>query len=119
MKQINLDRKANRKARHLKTLRKIRKIDNGLPKLIVTKSNSHTYAQLVDTIDGKVLASSSSLQLKLANGNIENSIKVAQDISKKILDKKIGKITFDRNGSKYHGKVSAIAETLREAGIKF
>lgn len=119
MKRINLDRKAKRKARHLKTLRKIKKIDNGLPKLVVTKTNAHIYVQLVDVNDGKVLASSSSLQLKLPNGNVENSIKVGEDISKKTIDKKITRITFDRNGSKYHGKVSAIADTARKAGIKF
>lgn len=119
MKRINLDRKANRKSRHLKTLRRIRLVDNGLPKLTITKTSTHIYVQLVDTNSGKTIASSSSLQLKLNNGNVENSTKVGEDISRKTLSKNITEVSFDRNGFKYHGRVAAIAIAARKAGLKF
>ncbi|MDE5767218.1 MAG: 50S ribosomal protein L18 [Malacoplasma sp.] len=119
MKNINLNRKEKRVERHKKVLRKFRRIDNGLPRLRVTKTNQHIFAQLLDDNKNIVLASSSSLQLKLVNGNIENSKKVGEDIAKKALSKKIKSINFDCGGSKYHGRISALADAARKAGLKF
>lgn len=119
MKRLSLDKKDNRKRRHLKTLRKFKKIDNGLLRLIVTKTNGHIYAQLVDDEKQITVVSSSSLQLKLPNGNKDNASKVGEDIAKKALAKKITKINFDRGGSKYHGRVSALADAARKNGLVF
>lgn len=119
MKRLNLDRKRNRKDRHLKTLRKYRVIDNGLPRMIVTKTNGHIYAQLIDDQKNITVVSSSSLQLNLKNGNRENCAKVGEDIAKKAIAKKIKKINFDRGGSKYHGRISALADAARKAGLEF
>lgn len=119
MKNINLVRKDKKSERHKKVLRKFRRIDNGLPRLRITKTNAHIFAQLLDDNNNVVIASSSSLQLKLKNGNIENSKKVGEDIAKKALSKKISKINFDCGGSKYHGRVSALADAARNAGLKF
>lgn len=119
MKNINLNRKEKRTERHKKVLRKFRKIDNDLPRLRITKTNQHIFAQLLDDNKNIVIASSSSLQLKLANGNIENSKKVGEDIAKKAISKKIKAINFDCGGSKYHGRVSALADAARKTGLKF
>ncbi|EGZ31611.1 50S ribosomal protein L18 [Malacoplasma iowae] len=119
MKDINVNRKLNRELRHKKVLRKFHKIDNGLPRLIVTKTNAHIFAQLIDDNKHITIASSSSLQLKLKNGNIENSKKVGEDIAKKAIAKKVKKIHFDCGGSKYHGRISALADAARNAGLKF
>lgn len=119
MKNNNLVRKTKRSERHKKVLRKFRRIDNGLPRLRITKTNAHIFAQLLDDNNNVVITSSSSLQLKLKNGNIENSKKVGEDIAKKALSKKISKINFDCGGSKYHGRVSALADAARKAGLKF
>ncbi len=119
MKNINLNRKKNKTERHKKVLRKFKRIDNGLPRLRITKTNAHIFAQLLDDNKNIVIASSSSLQLKLKNGNSENSKKVGEDIAKKALSKNITKINFDCGGSKYSGRVSSLADAARNAGLKF
>ncbi|MBD5445970.1 MAG: 50S ribosomal protein L18 [Malacoplasma sp.] len=119
MKRINLNRKEKRVERHKKVLRKFKTIDNGLPRLVVTKTNAHIFAQLIDDNKQITIVSSSSLQLKLKNGNKENSKKVGEDLAKKALAKKIKKINFDCGGSKYHGRISALADAARGAGLKF
>lgn len=119
MKNINLNRKEKKVERHKKVLRKFKRIDNGLPRLRITKTNAHIFAQLLDDNKNIVIASSSSLQLKLKNGNIENSKKVGEDIAKKALNKKITEINFDCGGSKYHGRVAALADAARNTGLKF
>ncbi|MGL4768763.1 MAG: 50S ribosomal protein L18 [Mycoplasmoidaceae bacterium] len=118
MKRINLDRSERRKLRHLKILRKFREIDSSLPRLIVNKSNSHFYVQLIESEKGNVIISSSTIQLKLPNNNINNVKRVGEDISKKMIKKNINQISFDRNGYKYHGKVAVVADIIRNAGIK-
>lgn len=119
MKRVNLDRKEKRHERHKKVLRKFKTIDNGLPRLVVTKTNAHIFVQLIDDNKHITIASSSSVQLKLKNGNKENSKKVGEDLAKKALAKKIKKINFDCGGSKYHGRISALADAARQAGLKF
>lgn len=119
MKNINFNRKHKKEERHKKVLRKFRKIDNGLPRMIVTKTNSHIFVQLVDDEKNITLVSSSSLQLKLKNGNVANSKIVGEDIAKKAIAKKISRINFDCGGSKYTGRISALANAAREVGLKF
>jgi len=95
------------------------------PRLSVHKSNQYVYAQLIDQKTGEVLASYDTKRLvkeneKLANeSGFEKSKQLGLILGKKILDKKIKTIVFDRSGYKYHGKIKAIAEGLRESGLKF
>lgn len=90
------------------------------PRLCVYRSNKHIEAQLIDDVNGITLVSSASTQLKLENGsNIEASKIVGADIAKKALAKNITKIVFDRSGYVYHGRVKALAEAAREAGLQF
>ena len=94
--------------------------DNLKPRLAVFRSNKHIYAQVIDDETGKTLASSSNLELKIKNGgNIEAAKKVGKDIAEKCLKLKIKKVVFDRGGFNYHGRVAALADAAREAGLEF
>lgn len=94
------------------------------PRLSVYKSNTNIYAQVIDDINGVTLASANTLQESVAGGaknnaNIEAAKKVGAAIAKACADKGIETVVFDRNGYLYHGKVAALAEAAREAGLKF
>ena len=90
------------------------------PRLCVYRSNKNIEAQLIDDLNKVTLVASSSMSLKLENGsNIEAATKVGADIAKKALAKKISTVVFDRGGFVYHGRVAALADAAREAGLKF
>lgn len=90
------------------------------PRLCVYRSNKNIEAQLIDDVKGVTLVASSSMALKLENGsNVEAAAKVGKDIAEKALAKKIKKVVFDRSGYIYHGRVKALAEAAREAGLDF
>ena len=104
--------------RHEKIRRTLSGTDN-TPRLCVFRSNAAIYAQLIDDVKGVTLASSSSLELKLKNNNIETAAAVGKDIPKKAKDAKIKTVVFDRGGYLYHGRVKALAEAARENGLEF
>ena len=90
------------------------------PRLCVYRSNKNIEAQLIDDVNRVTLVSSSSMSLKLENGsNIEAAAKVGKDIAEKALAKGLKKVVFDRSGYIYHGRVKALAEAAREAGLEF
>ena len=90
------------------------------PRLCVYRSNKNIEAQIIDDAKRVTLVASSSMSLKLENGsNIEAASQVGADIAKKALAKKIKKVVFDRSGYIYHGRVKALAEAAREAGLEF
>ena len=90
------------------------------PRLCVFRSNKHINAQVIDDVKGVTLVSSSSVALKLNDGgNVEGAKKVGEDIAKKCLEKKIDTVVFDRAGYIYHGRVKALADAARSAGLKF
>lgn len=105
--------------RHKRITKKIRKIDNNRIVLIVIKSNLHINVQAWDYEQNKVVASASSKSMKLKNGNKENAILVGQEIAKKLLAQDIKEVGFDTGGSKYHGRIAALADGARAAGLKF
>lgn len=88
------------------------------PRLIVYRSLMATHAQLVDDGAGKTLASASDVKLKKGT-KTERAAEVGKTIATKALEQKIETCVFDRNGYKYHGRVKAVAEAAREAGLKF
>ena len=106
---------------------RIRKKVNGTaerPRLSVFRSARHIYAQVIDDTSGKTLAAASTLSKdlegKLAEDNkVEAAKKVGTLIAKACKDKGITKIVFDRNGYLYHGRVSALAQAARDAGLEF
>ena len=90
------------------------------PRLCVFRSNKHISVQVIDDVKGVTLASSSSVALKINDGgNVEGAKKVGEDIAKKCLEKKIDTVVFDRAGYIYHGRVKALADAARSAGLKF
>ena len=81
---------------------------------------AETPRQIIDDVKGVTLVAASSMSLKLENGsNIEAAAAVGKDIAEKALAKKIKNVVFDRSGYIYHGRVKALAEAAREAGLKF
>ena len=95
---------------------------NVRPRLSVFRSNSDIYVQLIDDVDGKTLASASSKVKDIAAqkvSKLEKSKLVGAAIARKATDLGLSAIVFDRGGYLYHGRVKAVAEGAREAGLKF
>ena len=114
-----VDRNSARLARHTRVRNKVVGTSS-VPRLNVFRSNNGIYVQVIDDVTSKTLVSSSSLELKIKNGgNIEGAKLVGKDIAEKALAKNIKSIVFDRSGYIYHGRVKALAEAAREAGLKF
>lgn len=92
------------------------------PRLLVFRSNKYIYAQVLDAA-GKSLVTVSSLSKDLKDKklgkNIDSAKIIGKEIGKKLKEKKIDHICFDRNGMKYHGRIKALADACREEGIKF
>jgi large subunit ribosomal protein L18 len=88
-----------------------------IPRLQVFRSIKHIYAQVIDDEAGKVIMGVRDEGIKGKKQEVAG--KVGELIAKKALDKKIEKIVFDRGGYKYHGRVKALAEGARKAGLKF
>ena len=108
-------------ARHKRVRAKISGT-NETPRLNVFRSNSNIFAQIIDDEKGITLVSASSIdkELKLENGsNIEAAKKVGELVAKRAKKAKITKVTFDRGGYLYHGRVEALAEAARENGLEF
>jgi len=118
-----IDRNEARKRRH----RRIRKKVFGTPerpRLNVFRSLKHMYAQIIDDTRGVTLAAASTLDKALRDriengGNVESARLVGELVAKRALEKGITKVVFDRGGYKYHGRVKALAEAAREAGLDF
>lgn len=114
----NVNRNEARKRRHAR----VRKTVSGTsikPRLNVFRSNKAIYVQIIDDEKQTTLVSASTKELKLANNNVESCTKVGELIAKKAKDAGIEDVVFDRGGYLYHGKVKALAEAAREAGLKF
>ena len=115
----NNKKRIDRLRRH----KRVRRIVNGTPecpRLNVFRSNANIYAQVIDDTTGNTLCATSSLELKLDNGgNIEAAKKVGEAIAKKCQEAHIENVCFDRGGYVYHGRVQALADAAREAGLKF
>ncbi|MCB9676521.1 MAG: 50S ribosomal protein L18 [Alphaproteobacteria bacterium] len=100
----------------------IRKVVHGTadrPRLTVFRSSKHIYAQLIDDESGRTLASASSLKSGEFGGNKDAAKKVGAELAKRALAASIETVVFDRNGYLYHGRVAALADGAREAGLKF
>ena len=101
----------------------MRKNVNNLPRLVIYRSNSNIYAQLVDDQKKETILSASSVDknikklIDIASTKVEKSKIVGEAIAGKIKEAKIEKIIFDRNGYKYHGRVKAVTEAIRSAEI--
>jgi large subunit ribosomal protein L18 len=117
------DRRAVRKKKHLIVRKKLAGTAER-PRLNVFKSLSHIYAQIINDETGVTLVAVSTLDPQLKDGvafggNVEAACKVGGLVAKKALEQGIEQVVFDRGGYIYHGRVAALAEAAREAGLKF
>ena len=115
-----IDTKAARIRRH----QRVRKNISGTaerPRLNVFRSAKHIYAQIIDDVKGVTLVAASSMDKDFEGygGNIEGATAVGKKIAEKALSAGIKAVVFDRGGYIYHGKIQALAEAAREAGLQF
>ena len=89
------------------------------PRLSVFRSNTQIYAQVIDDVNGKTIASASSLGIKEKMTKTEQAAKVGALLAKVAMEAGITEVVFDRNGYLYHGRVKQLADAAREAGLKF
>ncbi|MCD8105356.1 MAG: 50S ribosomal protein L18 [Lachnospiraceae bacterium] len=120
----------NKKSRTEVRLNKHKRIRNRFsgtaerPRLAVFRSNKHMYAQIIDDTVGHTLVSASTLQKEISSelektNNVEAAAYLGKVIAQRALDKGIKEVVFDRGGFIYQGKVKALAEAAREAGLEF
>ena len=116
-------RKIARKKRHLRIRNKVQGTGTQ-PRLSIFRSNTHMYAQIIDDTKGHTLCAASTQEKDVAarlqkTSDVEAAKIVGETIGKKALALGITNVVFDRSGYKYHGKVQALAEAAREAGLQF
>lgn len=110
----------HRRRRH----RRIRKKISGTPdrpRLAVFRSNRNLYVQLIDDVNGRTLASASTLDagLKSETNSVASAATLGEAIAERALEQGLDKVVFDRGGYRFHGKVKALADHAREKGLKF
>jgi large subunit ribosomal protein L18 len=112
--KLRLEGRARRKVR-------VRKKIGGSgerPRVTVFRSAKHMYAQVVDDVKGVTLASSSSQRVQAAGKKVERAKQVGLDLAARCKEVGVTAVVFDRNGYRYHGRVRALAEGVRDGGIK-
>lgn len=118
-----IDKNAIRRRKHVRVRNKIAGTSSR-PRLCVFRSNTNIYAQIIDDEAGKTLVSASSLdkevKASIENGsNKEGAAAVGKKIAERALAANINEVVFDRGGYIFHGRVAALAEAAREAGLSF
>ncbi len=117
-----LNRTSQKVTRRLKTKARIRKKVEGTterPRLSVYRSGKHIYAQIIDDVTGTTLVAYSSLEGDLGKKNIEIAKQVGLEVAKRALSKNVKSVVFDRSGYVFHGRIKAVADGAREAGLSF
>jgi large subunit ribosomal protein L18 len=90
------------------------------PRLNVYRSLNHIYAQVIDDQTGVTVASASTLELKVkTGGNVASAKEVGKAIAERATEKGVKRVVFDRGGYLYHGRIKALADAAREAGLEF
>lgn len=117
-----MDKKNSRMRRAMKTRFKISELN--VMRLVVNRTAKHTYAQLISPCGEKTIASASTIEKDIKStligtGNIEAAKEIGRIIAERVLEKGINTVAFDRSGFLYHGRVKAVAESARKAGLKF
>lgn len=119
---MNITKKERRQRRAVKTRARIRSL--GVPRLTIHRSTQHIYAQLFDASGAKVIAAASTVQAAVreglkTTGNVEAAKAVGKAIAERAKAAGVTKVAFDRAGFQYHGRVKALADAAREAGLEF
>ncbi|GAB4358681.1 MAG: 50S ribosomal protein L18 [Immundisolibacter sp.] len=117
-----MEKKLKRQRRGRAARARMRKL--GVTRLCVHRTAQHTYAQVIDAGGGRVLAAASTLEKPLAGqlghtGNVEAARLIGRVIAERAQQAGVAEVAFDRSGFKYHGRVKALADAAREAGLKF
>ncbi|SDG14154.1 LSU ribosomal protein L18P [Fontibacillus panacisegetis] len=117
------DKNKARLKRHLRVRKKIQGTAER-PRLNVYRSSKHIYAQLIDDAAGVTLASASTVDKEISadinnGGNVEAARKVGELVAKRAAEKGHKNVVFDRGGYLYHGRIQALADAAREAGLEF
>ena len=121
---------SQRKIREQRQRRRLRvkgKIDrfSGKPRIVVTRSNKHITAQLVDDMAGRTLVSASTIEkaladeVKAAKSKVDMAHRIGLALGRRAQKKKIKKVVFDRGPYLYHGRIKAVADGARESGLEF
>ncbi|GAB1516389.1 50S ribosomal protein L18 [Actinophytocola sp. KF-1] len=120
-KDISTRRRVSKARRHFRVRRKVTGTSER-PRLSITKSSRHIVAQLVDDSVGKTIASASTLEadVRALDGDKKaRAAKVGQLVADRAKSAGVSKIVFDRGGNDYHGRIAALADAAREAGLEF
>jgi large subunit ribosomal protein L18 len=120
---MKVSRKESTRRRHSRVRRKVSGTADR-PRLAIFRSNQHIYAQAIDDTEHHTLVSASTLDPDLkekveAAGNCDASSQVGKLVAERLLEKGIKQVVFDRGGNLYHGRVKALADAAREAGLEF
>ena len=108
--------------RKLRNRKKLKKVNNNRYRISVSKSLNNLFIQIIDDKNGKTLVSASSIEKDIKKNKVkklEKSSLIGEVLAKRAKEKNISKVYFDRGEYKYHGRVKAFAETLRENGMEF
>ena len=112
-KNISRIRRAKKSRIHIR--------DQESPRLTVFRSSKHFYAQIFDSLGAKVIVSASTVEkdLKIGANNVAGAKEVGKRVAERALENGIKKVVFDRSGYKYHGRIKALADSARDAGLEF
>lgn len=114
-----IDRNEIRQRIHVRIRRKVSGTAER-PRLAVHRSLNHIYAQVIDDQTGTTLVSASTMALKLkTGGNVNAAKEVGKTVAERAKEKGVTKVVFDRGGYLYHGRIKALADAAREAGLEF
>ena len=112
--------------KNISRLRRARKSRSNIrnqesPRLSVYRSSQHFYAQIFDSLGSKVIVSASTVEkdINLKSNNIDAAVQVGKKVAERALENGIKKVVFDRSGYRYHGRIKALADSAREAGLEF
>ena len=113
-------------SKNLSRLRRAKKTRSNIrnqesPRLTVYRSSQHFYAQIFDSIGSKVIVSASTVEkdMNLKSNNIDAAVQVGKKVAERALENGVKKVVFDRSGYRYHGRIKALADSAREAGLEF
>lgn len=119
---MNIKSLDGRKRRHLRVRKKVRGTA-ARPRLAVFRSNKHVYAQVIDDVSGRTLASASTMEAAVRGAGSTGTVAAAKAVGERVGERAkqagIDTVVFDRGGFKYHGRVAAVADGARGAGLEF
>jgi large subunit ribosomal protein L18 len=124
---MRIKTKEDRRQRIKYRIRKRVEGTDARPRLTVFRSVAHIYVQVVDDMTGRTLASASTVEptvkgtmdKQARGGNVAGAKAIGKTIAERLLEKGVKRVVFDRNGFLYHGRVKAVADAAREAGLEF